>query len=113
MPTSVRAILVEQTERTRQSSKADIERFIKESQLKIASLESQICTFVQLRDRERTCVDSLRYIISPIRTLPIELLVEVFRLAIDDETHVEDTHRISQVCSDWRNVAHATPRLWT
>ncbi|KAF7357501.1 hypothetical protein MSAN_01346400 [Mycena sanguinolenta] len=113
MPISVRAILVEQTERTRQSSKADIERFIEESEQKITSLESQIRGLVELRDRERACVDVLRYIISPIRTLPVELLAEIFELAIDDETHVEDTYRISQICSDWRNVAHAAPRLWT
>ncbi|KAF7367563.1 hypothetical protein MSAN_00819400 [Mycena sanguinolenta] len=102
---SVRAILIEQTERTGNSSKADIQRFIEESELKMTSLG--------WRDRERACIDSLRYIISPICTLPIELLVEIFRLAIDDETHIEDAHRISQICSDWRKIAHATPRLWT
>ncbi|KAJ6466221.1 hypothetical protein C8R45DRAFT_1079510 [Mycena sanguinolenta] len=111
--TSVRAILVEQIERTTQSSKADIERFIEESKEKLASLELQISTLVELRDRERACVDSLRYIISPIRTLPIELLVEIFELAINDKTHIGDVHRISQVCLDWRKVAHSTPRLWT
>ncbi|KAF7357545.1 F-box domain-containing protein [Mycena sanguinolenta] len=113
---SVRTILVEQTERTRQSSKADIERFIEESELKITSLESQISALsalVELRDRERACVDALRYIISPIRALPVELLVEIFRFAIDEETHVKDAYRISQICSDWRKIAHATLRIWT
>ncbi|KAF7357554.1 hypothetical protein MSAN_01351700 [Mycena sanguinolenta] len=80
---------------------------------KIISLEAQIRALVELRDRERACVDSLRYIISPIRTLPIELLAEIFQFAIDDETHVKDIYRISQVCWDWRKVTHATPRLWT
>ncbi|KAJ6466216.1 hypothetical protein C8R45DRAFT_1020924 [Mycena sanguinolenta] len=113
MSTSVRAILVEQAERTAQSSKADIERLIEESEKKLASLELQISALVELRDRERACVDSLRYIISPIRTLPMELLVEIFELAINDETHIGDVHRISQVCLDWRKVAHSNPRLWT
>ncbi|KAF7357519.1 F-box domain-containing protein [Mycena sanguinolenta] len=136
---SVRAILAEQTGRTRRNSKTDIRQFIGESELKITSLESQISilrdrerscvdapqdiipqidTLVGLRDRERACVDVLRHIISPIRTLPIELLAEIFELTIDDESHfedtyVEDTYRISQICSDWRVIAHATPRLWT
>ncbi|KAJ6466223.1 hypothetical protein C8R45DRAFT_1079512 [Mycena sanguinolenta] len=113
MAISVRAILAEQTERTRQSSKVDIERFIQRSEEKIASLESQISTLVELRDRERAYVDALRHIMSPIRTLPIELLVEIFQLAIDDDTHIEDAHRISQICSGWRVIAHSTPRLWT
>ncbi|KAF7357515.1 Glycosyl hydrolase family 12 domain-containing protein [Mycena sanguinolenta] len=133
-PVSVRVILAKQAERTRHSSKADIERFIEESEQKITSLKSQISTLwdcehsgvdasqetasqidtlVELRDRERACVASLRYIISPIRTLPVELLAEIFELAIENETHVEDIYRISQICSDWRVIAHATPRLWT
>ncbi|KAJ6466269.1 hypothetical protein C8R45DRAFT_776956, partial [Mycena sanguinolenta] len=95
------------------SSKADIARFIEESERKITSLESQIRSLVELRDREWACLDSLRYLMSPIRGLPIELLVEIFRLAIDDKTHVEDAYRISQICADWREVAHTTPRLWT
>ncbi|KAF7357543.1 F-box domain-containing protein [Mycena sanguinolenta] len=128
------AILAEQVERTRQNSKADIERFIEECELKITSLEwqirtlrdrersyvdapqditSQIHTLVELRDRERLCADSLRYIISPINTLPTELLVEIFRFAIDEETHIKDAYRISQICSEWREIAHATPLLWT
>ncbi|KAF7357548.1 hypothetical protein MSAN_01351100 [Mycena sanguinolenta] len=112
-PVSVRAILVEQIERTRQSSKTDIERLIQASELKLTYLEWQTRTFVELRDRERAYVESLKYIISPIRTLPIELLVEIFRFAINDETHVKDAYRISQICADWRKVAHATLRLWT
>ncbi|KAF8187008.1 hypothetical protein K438DRAFT_1495810, partial [Mycena galopus ATCC 62051] len=52
-------------------------------------------------------------IISPIHTLPVELLAEIFKLAIDGHTHIKDAFQISQVCSDWRQVAHSTPRLWT
>ncbi|KAF7357514.1 F-box domain-containing protein [Mycena sanguinolenta] len=121
---SVRAILLEQIERTRQSSKADIERFIEESERKIISLELQIGLLrvklqrfrplVELQDRERACIESLRYIIAPIRTLPIELLVEIFRHAIRQHVNdsFRDAHRITQVCSHWRKVAHAAPRLW-
>ncbi|KAJ6466300.1 hypothetical protein C8R45DRAFT_1021225 [Mycena sanguinolenta] len=112
-PASVRAAVLEQTERTRQCSKVDIQRFIEESESKIISLDSQISALVELRDSQRTCILALRYIISPIRTLPVELLAEIFDLAIRNHTHIDDTHRISQVCSHWRQVAHRTPRLWT
>ncbi|KAF7335329.1 hypothetical protein MSAN_02343700 [Mycena sanguinolenta] len=110
---SMRAVVLEQRERTRKSSKADIERFIEESESKITSLDSQINALVNLRDRERTYVAALRYLISPIHTLPVELLARIFELAIRDYMHVWDVFRISQVCSDWREVAHSTPRLWT
>ncbi|KAF8186932.1 hypothetical protein K438DRAFT_1021571 [Mycena galopus ATCC 62051] len=119
-PFSVRAVVLEQTERTRRSSKADIERLIQQSESKIATFESQISALesqatalLEQRDRESACVAALRYIVSPIHALAAELLAEIFEHAIHDDTHVEDVFRVSQVCSDWRQVAHSTPRLWT
>ncbi|KAJ6512972.1 hypothetical protein C8R45DRAFT_961974 [Mycena sanguinolenta] len=110
---SMRAIVLEERERTKGSSKADIERFIEESESRILSLESQIRALVELRDRERACVAALRYLVSPMHTLPVELLAGIFDLAIRDYNYVQDVLLISQVCSDWRQVAHTTPRLWT
>ncbi|KAJ7863448.1 hypothetical protein B0H14DRAFT_2348944, partial [Mycena olivaceomarginata] len=86
---------------------ADIERLIEESESKITSLES-----LELRDRERVCVAALRYLISPIHTFPVELVAEIFGLAIHDDTHIKDAFRVSLVCSDWRRVANGTPELW-
>ncbi|KAJ6553407.1 dynein heavy chain, N-terminal region 1-domain-containing protein [Mycena capillaripes] len=111
-PVSVRAIVLEQTERTKRSSAADIQRWIEESESNVTSLEQQITTLVDLRDRERITAAALRYIISPIYSVPVELLGEIFVLAIRDDTHMEDARGISQVCSDWRQVAHGTPQLW-
>ncbi|KAJ7264933.1 hypothetical protein B0H12DRAFT_1011517, partial [Mycena haematopus] len=112
----MRAVVLEQRERTRKNSKADVERFIEESELKITSLESQISALVELRDRERACVAALRHLLSPIRALPVELLAEIFELMIRDYNYsyayIQAVFRISQVCSDWRQVAHSTPRLW-
>ncbi|KAK6997459.1 hypothetical protein R3P38DRAFT_3219533 [Favolaschia claudopus] len=48
-----------------------------------------------------------------IDTLPIELLTEIFELTICEETHILDAFRISQVCALWREVAHASPQLWS
>ncbi|KAJ7863457.1 hypothetical protein B0H14DRAFT_468426 [Mycena olivaceomarginata] len=106
-PVRVRAAVIEQTDRTRSSSKSDIERLIEESESKITALES-----LELREREHACVAALRYLITPIRTLPVELLSEIFGLAIHDNTHIKDAFRVSQVCSDWRQIAHGTPELW-
>ncbi|KAF7357564.1 F-box domain-containing protein [Mycena sanguinolenta] len=112
-PASIRAAVREQIERTKHSSKMEIARFIKDSELEIASLDSKIRALTKLRDSQRACVLALRYIIAPIRTLPLELMAEIFELTIEDETHIRDAHRISQVCSHWREVAHGTPRLWS
>ncbi|KAF8143824.1 hypothetical protein K438DRAFT_1875263 [Mycena galopus ATCC 62051] len=119
-PFSMRAIVLEQTERTRQSSKSDIVRFLEEFERKIAALQSQIdrerkiAALQSQIDRERACSAALRYIISPIYTLPVEVLAEIFKLAIGDYayTYIRDAHRLSQVCVDWRQVVHGTPQLW-
>jgi hypothetical protein len=87
-PVRVRAAFIEQAERTRRSSQADIERLIKESELKIISLD-------ELRDRERACFAALKFLIPPIRTLPVELLADIFGVAIHDDTHIHDAFRIS------------------
>ncbi|KAF7357614.1 F-box domain-containing protein [Mycena sanguinolenta] len=108
----VHAAVFEQTERTRQCSRTDIQRFIEESESKIISLDSQITALMELRDSQRACILALRYIISPIRALPVELLAEIFDLAIQDDTHIQDVYQISHVCSHWRRLAHNTPRLW-
>ncbi|KAF7330854.1 F-box domain-containing protein [Mycena venus] len=112
-PFSVHAIILEQAERTSGSSKADIQRFIQESESRITVLELQITSLIERRDRERTTVAALRHLIAPIHTLPIELLAEIFNLTIRDDSHIKDTFLISHICSDWRRVAHSTPRLWT
>ncbi|KAF7363812.1 hypothetical protein MSAN_01039100 [Mycena sanguinolenta] len=104
--------LLEQKERTKNSSRADIQRFIEQSELQIISLESQITALVELCDRERICIAALRHLHSPIHILPIELLVEIFELTFREYTHIKDVFRISQVCSDWRQVTRSTPQLW-
>ncbi|KAF7346017.1 F-box domain-containing protein [Mycena sanguinolenta] len=106
---SVRAIL----EQAREYSRLEMERRVQESELRLKSLESALTSLMELRDRERAVLDMLKYLLSPIYTLPAELLAEVFERAIDAETHIMDVFRVSQVCSDWRQIAHDTPRLWT
>ncbi|KAJ7237472.1 hypothetical protein B0H12DRAFT_1327076 [Mycena haematopus] len=96
-PLSMRVVVLEQKERTRKSSKADVERFIEELDLKITSLESQISALVELCNRERACVAALRHLNSPIHTLPVELLAEIFELTIRDSLHVKEVFRISQL----------------
>ncbi|KAJ6584476.1 hypothetical protein B0H19DRAFT_1249442 [Mycena capillaripes] len=60
----------------------------------------------------------LRSSIAPIRALPVELLAEIFMLAVHDHVtyfrgYVKAAYVLSYVCcSDWRHVADATPQLW-
>ncbi|KAF7357425.1 F-box domain-containing protein [Mycena sanguinolenta] len=117
---SMHNILARETERTRGSSSIQIKQLIAESDSKIASiqneiavLESQIAALVERREQECAAGDALRYLAAPIRTLPIELLTEIFVLASTAFKHIRDAFRVSQVCRHWRQVASCTPRLWT
>ncbi|KAJ6466017.1 hypothetical protein C8R47DRAFT_1224150 [Mycena vitilis] len=128
-PISMHSIVREQKERTAGSSAAQIEQFLGESaskitsldsqtaalQSQIAALEEQVAARAELRDRERATIAALRYLIAPIRKLPVELLVEIllFSIHLTDSRHTKDAFKVAQVCSRWRRVAHSTPRLWT
>ncbi|KAK7064752.1 F-box domain-containing protein [Favolaschia claudopus] len=47
--------------------------------------------------------------ISPIQSLPVELLREIFEYRVEKK----EVFAVSQVCSRWRQIAHNSPRLWT
>ncbi|KAJ6584483.1 hypothetical protein B0H19DRAFT_1105222 [Mycena capillaripes] len=81
-PISLYNVVLEQTARTKGSSKAEIQEFIEGSMANITSLESEIAALAERRDRERAIVAVLGSFIAPISTLPVELLAEVFVLAI-------------------------------
>ncbi|KAI0820454.1 hypothetical protein BC628DRAFT_1330480 [Trametes gibbosa] len=58
---------------------------------------------------------------SPIHSLPVELLTTIFQLGVDSEPIPDDRIRglhtfevlVSHVCKFWRQVAIHTPHLWT
>ena len=62
-------------------------------------------------------VSKHRALISPIRKLPIEILQEIFIACLPTAhnpvmSRWESPILLTQVCSSWRSVAHATPQLW-
>ncbi|KAJ7359215.1 hypothetical protein DFH08DRAFT_1074752 [Mycena albidolilacea] len=115
-PISARQIFLEETARTRRSSKKEMKEFIKESESKITSLDSQIAALVERRERERSVLASLQCISAPIRTVPVELLAEIFTLIMREEaqhlSHFKQAFWLSHVCAHWREVANTIPRLW-
>ncbi|KAJ7355895.1 hypothetical protein DFH08DRAFT_630400, partial [Mycena albidolilacea] len=78
----------------------------------IDALASQTSTLAELRDRECAAGAALRFLIAPIRTIPVELLAEIFVLTIRESSHIQDAFAVSHVCCHWRQIANNTPRLW-
>ncbi|KAJ7366328.1 hypothetical protein DFH08DRAFT_165745 [Mycena albidolilacea] len=128
--TSMRNFSAQETERTKGLSMTQIKHLIQESDSKISSLENeiaalesesqiQIATVTELRDREQATCAALRSLVAPIRTLPVELLAEIFVLSAQQSTPfyssvstIKDAFRVSHVCGYWRQIASGTPRLW-
>jgi hypothetical protein len=55
---------------------------IEECEANIAHIDSQVKDLLRLRERDRETIAALRFVLSPIRTLPCELLVEIFQLVV-------------------------------
>ncbi|KAK7061220.1 hypothetical protein R3P38DRAFT_2828227 [Favolaschia claudopus] len=85
---------------------------------KVTALREQITSLLEQRVRECATSTALRHLAAPARTLPVELLSEIFLLTLPHppdpvSLHIRAAYRVSHVCSDWREVAIRTPRLWT
>ncbi|KAJ7366349.1 hypothetical protein DFH08DRAFT_1071877 [Mycena albidolilacea] len=66
-----------------------------ETEIALKSESLKIEALSELRDRERATGAALRFLIAPIRTLPVELLAEIFVLTIREALHIHDTFRVA------------------
>ncbi|KAJ7644609.1 hypothetical protein FB45DRAFT_298158 [Roridomyces roridus] len=108
------------------SSTSDIDHLAKTlilaAEANIARIDSQMRDLLRLRDRERGIIAVLKQVIAPIRKLPAELLVEIFRVVAAQAgklskptftSHaLSSVLALSQVCAHWRQLACTTPQLW-
>ncbi|KIK55599.1 hypothetical protein GYMLUDRAFT_205520, partial [Collybiopsis luxurians FD-317 M1] len=63
------------------------------------------------RDALKRTVDVTIALLSPVRRLPEDVLVEIFSIYIDNCISCP-TMRLSQICSFWRKIILRRPRLW-
>ncbi|KAJ7062267.1 hypothetical protein C8F01DRAFT_1137048 [Mycena amicta] len=81
----------------------------------VARIDSQIRDLVCLRERERASIAVLKFVTSPIRKVPTELLVEIFLCTVlltGNRSPLLARLVLSQVSTYWRAVALRTPQLW-
>jgi hypothetical protein len=85
-----------------------------------ARLEELSTQLQELRDEQSALllfISKHRALISPIHNLPIDILQEIFIACLPTAhnsvmSSSEPPILLTQVCSSWRIVAHATPQLW-
>ncbi|KAK0457532.1 uncharacterized protein EV420DRAFT_1748673 [Desarmillaria tabescens] len=72
--------------------------------------------FIKFRDRYNNLVKNLgscKALLAPIRSLPAEILLQIFSLA---SSHIPDPFEVpwilGHVCSTWRNISRSSPSLW-
>jgi hypothetical protein len=94
-------------------------------QLDLADIDEQLASVSYsrpqlLEDRKTNINDMLnncRNLLSPLRSLPVEILAEIFRHCFHGTTFLprsigDSPWNISQVCRRWRAVALSTSDLW-
>ncbi|KAJ6519199.1 hypothetical protein C8R45DRAFT_918272 [Mycena sanguinolenta] len=107
---SMDAIFPQQMERTRAMPMTQVRQLLAASDSRVISLRAEIAALTELYNRESFTATALRSLVAPIRTLPVELLAEIFVLAIHDSdsdnsestqkpSHsIQDAYRVSHVC---------------
>ncbi|KAF7357760.1 F-box domain-containing protein [Mycena venus] len=102
---------------------------ISATEAKIRHLRAQINQLMSELQKEQRTLGKLWFMVVPIGTLPTELLLEVFSLAVGSECDDADAaetdilttgvnralHQallLSHVCSAWRQIAVCSPHFW-
>ncbi len=113
------------------SERAALEAVVREGKAKLASLRQRIATVrkmlqILFKEQTRTVkhITDAKILLSPIRRLPADVLIEIFTACLPedpdlpDDTDSLDTQLqvapwvLSQVCSSWRQTALTWTGLW-
>ncbi|KAF8205750.1 hypothetical protein K438DRAFT_1818456, partial [Mycena galopus ATCC 62051] len=89
-----------------------VKGLIQAAEANIERLTAQIKELVLIRQREQSILATLRLMVVPIGKLPMELLVEIFSIAVSESASLHTVFRLSQVSPYWRQIVHQTPQLW-
>ncbi|KAK0435731.1 hypothetical protein EV421DRAFT_1739993 [Armillaria borealis] len=72
--------------------------------------------YIQIRDRRNKLLKDLRdykAFLAPIRTLPPETLLQIFKLASFHNDPLHAPWILGHVCSLWQSLSRSCPSLWT
>ncbi|KAJ6505355.1 hypothetical protein C8R45DRAFT_817615, partial [Mycena sanguinolenta] len=95
-----------------QDARADLERIQRDlhrAQMAVKTLSKEYGATTKFIAKELA-------LLSPIRSLPREMLAEVFvhhsRMFAKHDRYIRASLVVSQVCAGWRSISHATAFLW-
>ncbi|KAJ7027304.1 hypothetical protein C8F04DRAFT_1399510 [Mycena alexandri] len=103
---------------------SEVQNALDESKAQILRLDNTITALQASLEKHRrlrqSAADQLRrgsIILSVVRRIPTDVLVEIFNLTVPDAARKHATNRcpwvLGRVCSRWRAISLALPELWT
>ncbi|KAJ7815502.1 hypothetical protein B0H14DRAFT_1407873 [Mycena olivaceomarginata] len=83
----------------------------------IADLQKAIDKLAEERDGLGAYVEAHKALISPVRRLPLDIIQEIFEACLPTHRNCvmsasEAPILLGRICSSWRAISLATPRLW-
>jgi hypothetical protein len=95
----------------------DVETNMARLDEEISRLQKAMDYLQNERQKLEASLDEYRSLAGPIRTIPPEILSEIFSHCLVDDTEIIDVAKapllLTFACSRWRTVAISTPRLWS
>jgi hypothetical protein len=90
---------------------------LKRLSIKINAMQQVIDQLAEERDRLSAYIDAHKALISPFRRLPIDIVQEIFMACLPTHRNCVMSAReapvlLGRICSSWRAISLATPRLW-
>ncbi|KAJ8083143.1 hypothetical protein PM082_009012 [Marasmius tenuissimus] len=109
--------------RTTQSNKSVVSQFLVDAEAEIAEYEVEIdrletakYALENKRDRLRRTTELYKSLLSPIHSIPTEILTMIFGFACEEnilsKSPLPAAVRLSTVCGRWRDIVLSTPKLW-
>ncbi|KAE9404423.1 hypothetical protein BT96DRAFT_813473, partial [Gymnopus androsaceus JB14] len=98
---------------------ADVEKDLEDCDAEFRRLQSRMIAVQNQRKRLEEYKVSLRFLQSPIRRLPNEIILRIFDCACEMNVLTSKTLQtmptlaISSICSRWRALAQSYPDLWS
>ena len=98
------------------STLSQVQHDIAEVDDALAHLESAQKLLLSKREALKAFSDTHTGLLSSIRTMPAEILVEIFAYLKPRSLHPQDSAQaillVTHICQQWRNIALSTPSLW-
>ncbi|KAG7091894.1 hypothetical protein E1B28_008295 [Marasmius oreades] len=112
-----RSIVTVQDRYSINSLLSDAQHELKSYEHEIHRLKATVMALESKRDWLKRSITRYRSLLAPIRTLPPEILTNIFALCCEENTldieRASPVVILSMVCAQWREIVVSTPRLWS